>query len=285
MREHHVPVGDASIHAVETGDPGGVPFVFLHGWPESARTWAELMAHAGDDIRAVAVDLPGIGGSTTTGIGATKPEIADAVHHLVRRLGLTGATLVGHDIGGMVAYAYLRAHRDLRRAVIMNVPVPGVAPWDDFVREPFLWHFALHAAEALPEALVRGRQRVYFDYFYDLLSADPARIPGETRAAFTEAYASDDALAASFGWYRAFARDVADNRRTPPSRPDLPVLCLRGGAERGGDAGRYAQGLRDAGLRDVTLAVVPGVGHFPQHEDPEATWRCIARFAGLRPRS
>jgi pimeloyl-ACP methyl ester carboxylesterase len=280
MREHHVPVGDASIYAVETGDPDGRPFVFLHGWPESSRTWVELTARAGDDIRAVAVDLPGVGASTGAGIGGTKREIADSVHHLIHHLGLTGATLVGHDIGGMVTYAYLRAYQDVERAVIMDVPIPGVAPWDDFIREPFLWHFALHAAEALPEALVRGRQRVYFDYFYDLLAADPAKIGDETREALADAYATDDALAAGFGWYRAFARDAEDNRQAA-THPDVPVLYLRGGAERGGDIGGYVQGLRESGLQNVLPAVVPDAGHFPQHEAPGETWRCIARFSGL----
>ena len=66
-------------------------------------------------------------------------------------------TLVGHDIGGMVVYAYLRAYQDLARAVIMDVPVPGVAPWEEFVREPYLWHFALHSIADLPERLVQGR--------------------------------------------------------------------------------------------------------------------------------
>lgn len=64
-------------------------------------------------------------------------------------------------------YAYLREFADLPRAVIMDVPVPGVDPWDDFVRQPFLWHFALHAVPGLPEqaqayaaisSFARGRQ-------------------------------------------------------------------------------------------------------------------------------
>lgn len=217
MREHHVPVGDASIYAAETGDPDGRPFLFLHGWPESSRTWADLTAHAGDGIRAVAIDLPGVGASTGTGIGGT------------------------------------------------------------------VWHFALHTADALPEALVRGRERVYFDYFYDLLAADPATIRDETREAFAHAYATDDALTAGFGWYRAFAGDAEDNQKPAPVRPMIPLLYLRGSAERGGDIGEYTQGLRDTGLPKVLSAVIPGAGHFPQHEAPEETWLNIARFTELPP--
>ena len=90
----------------------------------------------------------------------------------------------------MVAYAALRAFPGLSRVVIMDVPIPGVDPWDEFVRAPFLWHFALHAVPELPELLVTGRQPAYFGYFYDLLSAAsgvPAREVREEQAAPTRA--------------------------------------------------------------------------------------------------
>jgi pimeloyl-ACP methyl ester carboxylesterase len=93
-------------------------------------------------------------------------------------------TLVGHDIGGMVAYAHLRAYQDLARAVIMDIVVPGVAPWEEFLRQPFLWHFALHAVAGLPERLVQDRQEEYFDYFYTVLPADLAKISGDARRAY-----------------------------------------------------------------------------------------------------
>ena len=282
MSGRHVNVGDARIHVVETGDPTGRPFVFLHGWPESSATWAGLTAIAGEQIRAIAVDLPGIGASTSTGIDGTKTAIAASIHELIQHLGLTGVTLVGHDIGGMVTYAYLRAYQDIERAVIMNVPIPGVAPWDDFVRSPFLFHFALHAIESLPETLVQGRQRPYFDYFYDLLAAHPAALDEQTRATYVAAYTRDESLTAGFDWYRTFDRDAEQNQQASAG-PNVttPLLYLRGRTERGGDIARYVDGLRDAGVKNVEQALIPGVGHFPQHEAPEETWRVIAAFAGL----
>lgn len=121
-------------------------------------------------------------------------------------MGLTGVTLVGHDVGGMVAYAYLRAHQDLARAVIMDIVVPGVAPWEEFLRQPFRWHFALHSVRELPELLVQGRQQEYFDYFYTVLSADPAKITGSARRTYAAAYAADSARAAGFSWSVPFPR-------------------------------------------------------------------------------
>ena len=279
FRHRQVTVRDAHVHVVEAGDPDARPFVFLHGWPESSRTWEPLMTVAAGQVRAIAIDLPGIGESTGAATDGSKGRLADTVHQLLSALGVTGVTLVGHDIGGMVVYAYLRAYHDLAQAVIMDVPVPGVAPWEEFVREPYLWHFALHSIADLPERLVQGRQEEYFDYFYTVLSADPAKITSEARRAYVAAYATGSALTAGFNWYRAFHHDVSDNRRASEGpHVTTPLLYMRGEQERGGDINTYLEGLRGAGVTHVEPGIVPGAGHFTQEEAPGETWRLIARF-------
>jgi pimeloyl-ACP methyl ester carboxylesterase len=128
-------------------------------------------------------------------------------------MGLRGFTLVGQDVGGMVVYSGLRgAFDDLERAVIMDTVVPGVDPWEQVRRNPYIWHFAMHAIPGLPERLVQGRQREYFDYFYDVLSADPDKITAQARADYVQAYATDGALTAGFNWYRTFAKDAVENK-------------------------------------------------------------------------
>jgi pimeloyl-ACP methyl ester carboxylesterase len=282
FRHAHVAVGDAQIHVVEAGDPDGQPVVFLHGWPESWRAWEQVMTAAAGQVRAIAIDLPGVGESAGAATDGSKGALADTVHQLLSGMGLTGVTLVGHDVGGMVTYAYLRRYQDLARAVITDIVVPGVPPWEEFLRQPFLWHFALHSVPDLPERLVQGRQREYFDYFYAALSADAAKITEEARRAYAAAYASDSALTAGFSWFRAFSRDAAANlRASEGAHVTTPVLYLRGEKERGGDISGYSDGLRGAGLTRLEQAVVPGAGHFTQEEAPQETWRLIAGFAGL----
>jgi pimeloyl-ACP methyl ester carboxylesterase len=282
FRHTQVAVGDAQVHVVEAGDPDGQPFVFLHGWPESWRAWEQVMTAAAGQVRAIAIDLPGVGESAGAATDGSKAALADAVHQLLSGMGLTGVTLVGHDVGGMITYAYLRRYQDLARAVIMDIVVPGVPPWEEFLRQPFLWHFALHSVPELPERLVQGRQREYFDYFYAALSADPAKITEEARRAYAAAYASDSALTAGFSWFRAFSRDAAANlRASEGAHVTTPVLYLRGEKERGGDISGYSGGLRGAGLTHLEQAVVPDAGHFTQEEAPQETWRLIAGFAGL----
>jgi pimeloyl-ACP methyl ester carboxylesterase len=282
IRHRQVTAGDASIHLAEAGPEEGPAYLFVHGWPESWRTWQDLMVLAGRTSRMLAIDLPGIGGSRPVTPNGSKLAVAHVLRHLIQALDLADAdlTLVGHDIGGMVVYAYLREFADLPRAVIMDVPVPGVDPWDDFIRQPFLWHFALHAVPGLPERLTAGRQEAYFGYFYDLLSAHPGIPSASSRAEQAQAYAAPGAMSAGFGWYRAFAADVEENMRASRGAPAAtPLLYLRGSAERGGAIGPYADGFRRAGVTHVESAVIEGSGHFPQEEATAPTWDAISSFA------
>lgn len=279
FRHSQVTAGGSSLHVVEAGDPEAAPFVFLHGWPESWSSWRQVMALASQQVRAVAIDLPGVGQSTGNPTDGSKQQLSETVHELVEELGLEDLTLVGQDVGGMIAYSYLRAFQDLTRAVIMDVVVPGVGPWEEVLRNPYIWHFAFHSIPGLPERLVQGRQHEYFDFFYDVLSADPAKIPPEARADYVQAYSSDAALTAGFSWYRAFAQDAAANKQASQDVA-TPVLYLRGEKE-SGQIADYLNGFQAAGLTQLTHGLVPGAGHFTQDEAPAETWRLIASFAGL----
>ena len=281
-RNSTVAIGDLALHVVESGPPDGRPFLFLHGWPESWRTWLGVMDAADaerPDARIIAIDLPGIGESAGAVGSGSKLRLAETVHALVRHLDLTGVTLVGHDAGGMAAYAYLRRFCDAERVVIMNTVIPGVDPWNEVLRNPYIWHFGLHAVPELPETLVQGRQAQYFDYFYEVLSADPSRISAASRAAHAAAYGGDAALTAGFDLYRAFPQDALDNAALAEAGPvDIPLLYVRGDREHG-DIDAYARGFRDAGVKNLTTATVSDAGHFAQEEQPANVWRTIDDFA------
>lgn len=281
FRHHSVIVNDSALHVVEAGDPDGRPFLLVHGWPESWHTWRSVMGLASARVRAIAFDLPGIGESAGAATDGSKRELADTVHGLISALNLRDVTLVGHDIGGMVVYSYLRRHRDIARAVIMNVAVPGIEPWDEVIRDPYIWHFGFHATPELPERLVQGRQEEYFGFFYDVNSPDPAKITPEARAAHVSAYSTDQALTAGFSWYRAFQRDAEENKAAAEQPPvSTPLLYLRGEHERG-DIDTLAKGIRAAGVTHLEHEVIPGAGHFAQEDAPAHVWRLMARFAGI----
>ena len=66
--------------------------------------------------------------------------LACHVHGLVERMKLPSVTLVGHDVGGQIVFAYLKAYPDaLQKAVIMNVAVPSVDPWSEVMHNLYIW--------------------------------------------------------------------------------------------------------------------------------------------------
>lgn len=175
----------------------------------------------------MAIDLPGVGGSTGEATDGSTEAIAAVVHDLLGTLALENVTLVGHDLGGMTAYSYLRRFDDAARTVIMDTVVPGVAPWEQVLANPYVWHFAFHSIPGLPELLVKGKQREYFDFFFNVLSPEQSGVSSEARDGYTQAYASDEALRTGFNWYRMLRQDAADNASaTGPIAS--PLLYLRG---------------------------------------------------------
>jgi pimeloyl-ACP methyl ester carboxylesterase len=178
--------------------------------------------------------------------------VATVVDALCTELGLAEVTLVGHDIGGMVAFAHLCERPGLAAAVIMDTAVPGLAPWDEVARNPFIWHFAFHAVPELPERLVQGQQ---------------------ARAA----YSSGTALAAGDLYPRLPADAGESAGRGPGPLVDVPLLYLRGEHE-GGDLEAYARGFRAADVNHVTTDRVPSAGQFGPEEAPADVWRLVRRF-------
>ncbi len=120
-------------------------------------------------------------------------------------------------------------HAAVQRVAILETVIPGVDPWEDVIRNPYIWHFAFHSTPELPEVLVQGHQARYFDFFFDLLSADGSRITPQARSAYTAAYGTDSALTAGFDLYRAFAQDAKDNAQSAATEPvATPLLYVRG---------------------------------------------------------
>jgi pimeloyl-ACP methyl ester carboxylesterase len=262
----------------EWGTVGKPALVLLHGWPQNWTAFAAVMTVLAPEVHGVALDLPGIGGSMTPLDSSDKRTIARHVRAVVESLKLSEVTLAGHDVGGMIAYAYLHAYPDeLERAAILNVAIPGVDPWGDVVRNPHIWHFAFHAVPDLPERLVSGRQAEYFDYFYDTISASPDGVPVKNRARYVEAYSRPEGLHTGFEWYRAFAQGEKDNAATEAEVLETPVLHIRGDHDQG-SMEPYLRGLRRSGLNRVEGRIIPNCGHFSLDEQPELVASALLEF-------
>ena len=262
----------ATIH-VRTGGKGPA-VVLIHGFGDTGDMWGPLAARLARNHTVIVPDLRGLGLSSKAPVGYDKKSQAADIRAVVEKYGQDRTDVVGHDIGTMVAYAYAVRYPDkVSRLVVMDAPIPGVAPWDQMVLDPRLWHFNFGGKEA--EQLVLGRERIFLDRLWNQFAADPAKVDEATRAHYTRLYAQPGAMRASFAQFNTIAtQDVADNRAAASVKLTMPVLAIGGEKSFGS---MMAAVMRNAAV-NVREAVVPDAGHWMMEENPDATVKLIDEF-------
>ena len=266
-----------TLGLIAAGDPARPAIVLLHGWPHSKDLYAPVVDTLATGHFVLAFDLPGIGDSRGAPPSAEKTVLADIVIGAAERAGARSPVIAGLDVGGMIAYAAARDHGErIAGAVVMNTVIPGIDPWDKILADPRIWHFAFHALPELPELLVTGHQRAYFDFFTDFLAGKKEVVTEAHRAAFAQAYERPEALKAGFDWYRALQADAKHNSRHKAI--ETPMLYLRGDAD-GRSPEDYLPALKAAGAKRLKGEVLEGSGEFAPLEVPKAFTRALAAFA------
>jgi len=269
-------VSGITVHYLEAGDKNNPALLLCHGYPETAAAFIPLMNILQDKFHLVAPDLPGIGESGKIA-HADKAAIASFLNEFIEALKLNKPAAIGHDIGGMIVYSLLRHFPgSISQAVIMNTAIPGVPPWEEVKKNPYIWHFAFYSVPELPETLIAGHQRLLFDYFYDTLSFNKNAIPPEKREQYAMAYQSPEALKTSLDWYRAFTEDEKDNAHSLPG--SIPVLYIKGAKEPGNRITDYVNGLKENGVHHITAKLIDDSGHFSLEEQPQAVAKVISEL-------
>jgi pimeloyl-ACP methyl ester carboxylesterase len=165
ITHHFALVNGIRLHYVIAGH--GKPVVLLHGCPETWYEWRHIIPSLAKNYTVIASDLPGLGDSSKPVNGYDGKKVADDIYKLVTQLGFKQIFLVGHDWGGQVAYSYAAAHpSDVRRLVIIETPLPGIASSSDVGKfyppsAGGLWWVSFHLVPNLPEKLVAGKERLY----------------------------------------------------------------------------------------------------------------------------
>src|SRR5258708_2270127 len=160
--EHFADVNGVRLHYFIGGK--GSPVVLLHGYAETSHMWLPLMPLLAKNHTIIAPDLRGAGNSERPRGGYDKKTMAKDMRELVHQLGYKQVSLVGHDIGLMVAYAYAAQYpNEVSKVVLMDAFLPGVGDWKSVWLMRDLWHF--HFYGETPLALVKGRERIYFEHF------------------------------------------------------------------------------------------------------------------------
>ena len=249
-------VNQTQIHYLISGQ--GDPIVLLHGYAETSRMWLPLIQQLEKTHTVIAPDLRGAGGSSTPADGYTKAVLARDIHALVLSLGFKRVQIVGHDIGLMVAYAYAAQYpAEVARIALMDAFLPGVGDWQSVWLMRDLWHF--HFYGETPLALVKGRERIYLEHFWNDFAADRAHsVPEADRVFYANAYARPDHMRAGFEYFRAFEQDAKDFAGFAQTPLPMPMLVLSGEKASG-------QFLIDQGkmvATNVEGVIVPGSGHW-----------------------
>ncbi|MDQ6906807.1 MAG: alpha/beta hydrolase [Chloroflexota bacterium] len=281
----YADVNSVRLHYVSEGS--GDLILFLHGFPEFWYAWREQLAEFGKDHRAVAVDMRGYNLSEKpSAVEAYQmPELIEDVRALIEHLGYRTCTLVGHDWGGVVAWAVAHRYPDLLdRLVIINAPHGAI-----FARElrdnpaqqaasQYMLMFRSDEAEAVLSA---NNYAVLTDAVLGTSSA----FTDADRAAYLAAWSQPGALTGGLNYYRAarIGPPTEEETRAAP-RPHgaspaplaVPTLVIWGEADTALLTGNL-DGL-DAQVANLTIVRIPEGTHWVIHEQPARVDDEIRKF-------
>ena len=268
-----IDVDGAHVHVRDQGNPNGIPVVLIHGAGGSLHVWEGWVRELGSKARLVSMDLPGHG---LTGAWPrqeyTVAAYVDFLAALVDKLGLDRFVLVGHSLGGAVAWTFA-ARQPQRVHQMILVDSAGEnrdPPWPTrLARLPVLGDIAIYFK---PELWVRRKLLEAY--------ADPANVTAERvkRNAELQRFPGNREAALQ----RARSQKALDP--APLRRLTVPSLILWGAQDRWvpvADAFRFQSDIRSAQLK-----IFQALGHDPMEEDPVATAAVVAAFLKpIRPRS
>ena len=271
VAHHYADVGGVRLHYVEAGE--GPLVVLLHGFPEFWFSWRfQIPALAEAGFRVVAPDMRGYnlsdkpGGVHSHGLGL----LARDVERLIGALGEERAVVVGHDWGGIVAWAVAMLHPErVERLAILNVPHPerlsrGLRTPRQLLKSSYAFFFQV---PWLPERVIRAGN---FASLRTVFRNDPVR-PGTFDEGdidrYVEALSRSGSLTAAINYYRALARQAPAWARELRRRIEAPVLVIWGEKDRF----LISELARPdpAWVPDARVERLPDASHWVQQDRPE----------------
>ncbi len=276
FKTQNVPTNGTSLF-VRTGGKGP-PVVLLHGFADTGDMWVPLAIELAKDHSVIIPDLRGMGLSAKPEGGYEKKNQARDIAGVLDALKVEKIDLVAHDIGNTVAYAFAAQYpARVKKLILMDAPLPGIGDWTAQLLNPLFWHFNFRGPDA--ERLVKGRERIYLDRFYNELAADPSKWSEAARNHYAELYAQPGAMRAAFNQFAAFSQDAKDNQEllAKGGKLSMPVLAVGGDHSYGPQMAEIA---RFAAFTNVQGQVIASSGHWLMEEQPTATVAAIRSFLG-----
>jgi pimeloyl-ACP methyl ester carboxylesterase len=267
-----IEVDGIKMHYFTAGS--GEVLLLIHGYAQSAHMWEAAIPELAKRFTIIAPDLPGFGDSAIPKDGLDMKTAAIRIHDLTKALKVTKARVVGHDIGLMVAYAYAAMYpSETDKLVEMDAFLPGIGDWLAFYHNPALWHFFFNGPT--PEALVKGRERIYFEHFWNDFAADGKHSLSEKdRQFYTAQYARDGRMRAGWGYFQSFPQTAKDFAELGKTKLKMPVLVIAGETSGGPGLGEQLKLV----ATNVTAIVLPGTGHWVIDERPTDVLAALQKF-------
>ena len=237
MKTRKIDLSRGRFNIREGGNPDGRPVVMLHGWPESSYCWEAPAQHLDPSLRIIAPDLRGLGDSERTLNTAAyqKAELAKDIIEILDSLKIDSFFLVGHDWGGIVAQemAFLVPQR-VKRLVILNISIINNAAGTLEALQkiyaqgglPF-WYQYFQQQPRLPEAMIKGNERVWVSYFFGKAGMD-GTIPAEAIDEYVRCYSIENTPATAASYYRVRNRDVEHWKTLAGKKFSMPSLYIHG---------------------------------------------------------
>lgn len=280
---HYATVNGVRLHYVTGGS--GRPLICLPGWPQTWYSFHPVAAELAKHYQVIIVDFRGMGSSDKPEAGYDKKTMAQDIHELVQQLNLGKVSLMGHDIGGMVASSFAFNHPDATDKLIIldgthptegmrymsMLPAPGAFDGKMNGQQPYVWWMAFNQVKELPEKLLAGRFEYLLEYLFHYVMLDDSKMTAFDRSVYAAVYNQPASIRAANAWYQAFEQDMEDAKTYPVLT--LPVLGI----------GSYvAHETLKMGIPAMTtngqVIGLPNSGHYMFEEKPDLVLEAVLTF-------
>jgi pimeloyl-ACP methyl ester carboxylesterase len=264
-------VNGIRLHYIEKGK--GHLIILLHGWPETSSSWNKTINALSNEYRVVAPDLRGLGLSEHTSSGYDKKTIVADIKALIDYIGEKQAIIIGHDMGGKVAYVMAHLYPQLvAKLVLVDCLIPGTENADPL--HGGAWHYGFHMSTEIPEMLTKGREKEYIRAQIKAWSFKKNAISENAIEEYSRYYSTKGGMTAGFNYYRTLKNDAELVKTFRDKKLTMPVLAI---------SGRYGVGDKlSKALENKTIflksIIVDDSGHFVAEESPEIFNSAVIKF-------
>jgi epoxide hydrolase 4 len=279
-QHHFIEANQVRLHYVEQGQ--GDLVILLHGFPEFWYSWRFQIPALSRHFRVVVPDLRGYNDSDKPATGYDLATVTQDIHCLIKNLGHQTAHVIGHDLGGAIAWNLAQQFPAcIDRLGILNAPhpqrfLPTLLSNADQLRRS--WYMLAFQLPLLPEWVIQNNLREFISNALRGQAVRKGSFTSETAKLYEAALAKPGAIAATLKYYRQMFTPAAWAAQLLPQRLiEAPTLVLWS-EEDAFLSRQLVQGLEKMVSAPLLLKMVPNCGHWMQQEAPQTVNRELIQF-------